>query len=277
MLEPRYASFPVRVGVQIQPQDCSYSDIRVAAAALEELGVDVLFNWDHFHSMYGPSDRGTYECWTMLGAWAEATSRVQFGPLVSCASYRNPDLLAYMARTVDSISPGRLVLGLGAGWYEPDYRSFGYEFGTPADRADGLQYTVSRVEARWRALGPATGWRIPILIGGNGPNRTLRIAARHADIWHGFGDAEKLAQSHRILDERCAEEGRDPGEIERSARVFRRGPDEVGDGMLAAGTRLIQLVAQAPHFDPGPVRDWLAFRDEANIARSGLAVDGVAP
>lgn len=260
-----YKGLPVRIAVQIQPQRCAYAEIRRAAARLEELGVDILMNWDHFFPQYGPDDGQHYECWTMLGAWAEVTSKVELGPLVTCVAYRNPDLLADMARTVDHISGGRLILGLGSGWYEKDFTEYGYEFGTAGSRLDWLAESLPRIKNRLSRLNPPPCRpKLPILIGGNGQRKTLRIAAAHADIWHGFGDAAKLTELHRILDGWCATIGRDPAEIERSTRVFRKTPDDVGVGLTAAGTRLFTLVVQGPKFDAGQVRDWLAFRDDFN-------------
>lgn len=257
------AARALRVGVQIKPQHTDYASIRRAAEEAEELGVDILFNWDHFFPLQGDPAGQHYECWTMLGAWAEATSRVEIGALVTCNSYRNPDLLADMARTVDHISGGRVILGIGAGWAERDYQEYGYEFGTAGDRLRALAEALPRIESRFAKLNPAPTRKIPVLIGGGGEKKTLRLVAQHADIWHGFGDPETLAHKVEVLKRHCAEVGRDHAEIELSTGV-RSDPGELGPKLRKLGVSLFTLDVQGPRFDLGPVREWLAWRDEEN-------------
>lgn len=253
-------NFPLRIAVQIQPQHANYIQIRDAVRRAEELGVDAAFNWDHFFPLNGDPDGKHFECWTMLGAWAEQTSRIEIGALVTCNSYRNADLLADMARTVDHISGGRLILGLGAGWFEKDYEQFGYDFGTPGQRIAALGEALPRIRARLAAGNPAPTRRIPILIGGGGEKKTLRIVAKHADIWHGFGDAETIARKSAILDGHGADVGRDASVIQRSADVSRP-PEEVADALVAAGVTLFTVAVSGPDYDLSMVERWVRWRD----------------
>jgi len=253
-------SRPVRIGVQLQPQHAEYAQLRDAVRRAEDLGVDVVFNWDHFFPLYGDPDGKHFECWTMLGAWAEQTSRVEIGALVTCNSYRNPELLADMARTVDHISGGRLILGIGAGWFEKDYDQFGYEFGTAGTRIADLAQALPRITARLAAGNPAPTRTIPVLVGGGGERKTLRVVAEHADVWHSFGDVDTLSRKSAILAEHGTAVGRDTALVERSVGVGQP-PAEVGQALLDAGVTLFTVGLSGPDYDMSLVREWVQWRD----------------
>ncbi|SDG77085.1 LLM class F420-dependent oxidoreductase [Microbacterium pygmaeum] len=258
---------PVRLGVQLKPQHVAYTDIRDAVLRLEEMGVDILFNWDHFFPLSGDPDGLHLESWTMLAAWAEQTERVEFGALVNCNSYRNPDLQADMARTIDHISAkggeGRFIFGTGSGWFERDYDEYGYDFGTAGSRLNDLAGGLDRVTARWDVLNPPPTRRIPILIGGKGEQKTLRIVARHANIWHSFVGADELPHKLSVIDDWAQKEGRDTSDLIVSNELERRDQPDA-DALHAAGTRLFTLGFGGPDWDYDLVRSWLRWRDEKN-------------
>ncbi|MFE6994827.1 LLM class F420-dependent oxidoreductase [Microbacterium sp. NPDC057659] len=258
---------PVRIGVQIQPQHAPYEKIRDTAAVLEDLGVDVLFNWDHFFPLRGEPDGLHFESWTMLAALAEQTSRVEIGALVNCNSYRNANLQADMARTIDHISAkggqGRFIFGTGSGWFERDYDEYGYEFGTVGSRLDALARDLPIIEGRWAALNPPPTRRIPVLIGGGGEKKTLRIVAQHADIWHSFSDAATLERKLGILADHGRAVGRDTSRIEISTEIGNRSLDEV-EQQYSLGATLFTVGISGPDYDIARVTDWIAWRDDKN-------------
>lgn len=246
-----------RVGVQLEPQATTMDALREAAVASEEAGFDSVWTWDHFFPLHGDPDAAHFEGWTLLTAFAADTTRVQLGHLVSCMSYRNPHLLADMARTVDHISRGRLVLGLGAGWFERDYTAYEYPFGTPQGRLRDLEAGLYRLRLRLRQLNPPPVGPLPLLIGGGGERITLRLVAENAGMWNGFGPPESFAHKNAVLDRWCAEVGRDPASIERSALVrideFTDGPGSLEDTIDAyarAGVQHLMLNVGHPfHLD----------------------------
>lgn len=255
-------SRPVRIGVQLQPQHApKYGLIRDAVRRAEDAGVDIVFNWDHFYPLTGDPDGAHFECWTMLGALAEQTERVEIGALVTGGGYRNPDLLADMARTVDHISDGRLILGIGAGWFQKDYDQYGYEFGTAGSRLALLKENMARLTARLRALNPAPTRQIPILIGGGGERKTLRLVAEYAHMWHSFADLDQLVHKNKVLAEHCAAVGTDDTRIERSVPW----PGlEQAPAFVAAGVSTFTVGVSGPDYDLSTVERALRWRDEVN-------------
>ncbi|MEO7146945.1 MAG: LLM class F420-dependent oxidoreductase [Terrimesophilobacter sp.] len=266
-------SRPIRIGVQIAQQHASYNSIRDTVSACEELGVDIVFNWDHFFPLSGDADGLHFESWSMLAAIAEQTTGVELGCLVNCNSYRNPNLQADMARTIDHISAGpdggvgRFIFGTGAGWFDRDYNEYGYEFGTPGTRIGALARDLPIIRDRWSTLNPAPTRDIPIMIGGGGEKKTLRIVAEHATIWHSFSNAETLERKLGILAEHGKDVGRDTREIELSTEIRSRSHDEA-DELMALGVTMFTLGITGPTYDLEKVRDWLSWRDQRQAERA---------
>jgi alkanesulfonate monooxygenase SsuD/methylene tetrahydromethanopterin reductase-like flavin-dependent oxidoreductase (luciferase family) len=182
--------------------------------------------------------------------------------MVSCVAYRNADLLADMARTVDHISAGRLILGLGAGFREWEAKEYGYEFGTPAQRVRDLGDALQRIERRLAVLNPPPTRKLPILVAADGP-KALRLVARHADIWHTFADGDALGEKSRQLDSYCRDLGRDPAEIDRSCFVA-GDPRQAGPPLRGHGVSMFTVITHGPNYDLDELRRWLAWRDEQN-------------
>src|SRR3954471_8868476 len=253
---------PIKIGVQVQPQHADFDNMRDAWREAEAMGGDAVFTWDHFYPLSGEPEGKHFECLTTMASLAEVTERVQIGALVVCNSYRNPELLADAHRTIDHISGGRCILGIGAGWFEKDYDEYGYEFGTKPSRLKELAAALPRIKSRLAKLNPPPVGDVPILIGGGGPKVTLKLVARYADAWHSFGDLETYKEKDAILRRHCEDVGRDPAEIERTWGA--RGVDDAGREALAeAGvTHFIIGVGGDGHgYDLGELRELCRWRD----------------
>lgn len=261
---------PIRVAAQLHPQHGSFADLRAAAIAADDLGYDIVYTWDHFFPLYGPRDGAHFECLTLLAALAEATTRAEIGPLVLCNSYRNPHLVADMARTIDHISGGRFILGVGAGWFRRDYEEYGYEFGTTAQRIRALGRSLPEMVHRLGALDPPPLRRMPMLIAGTGETLTMPLVAQYADVWHArFPDHPgEVEPAVAALRRACETIGRDPGEIEWGLGLE---PDDLDRFLredattyVAMGFTQFTLGFNGPDWAVGAGANWLAWRDEHN-------------
>jgi F420-dependent oxidoreductase-like protein len=217
--------------VSIEGDEAKWSKTVEIAILAESLGYDSLWVYDHFHNVPRPAHETVFECWTTIAAISQVTSRIRLGQMVGCNSYRNPGLLAKVTSTVDVISGGRLEWGVGAGWYENEYRAYGYPFPKPKDRIGMLRETVEIVKSMWST--PETTYRgkyydlsrancdpkpiqkplPPVWIGGGGEQLTLRVVAQHADCSNFGGRPEEWARRRDALVEHCRVVGRDPGSI----------------------------------------------------------------
>jgi F420-dependent oxidoreductase-like protein len=224
------------------------------ALRAEELGYDSIWVYDHVHNVPRPAHEAVFECWTTVAAVSQLTTRIRLGQMVGCNSYRNPALLAKITATVDVISGGRLDWGIGAGWYENEYRSYGYDFPRPKDRIGMLDEAVQIVRGMWTAAEttfkgeyyevhrancdpkPLQSPHPPIWIGGGGEQLTLRVVAKYADCSNFGGNPEQWARKRDVLRTHCAAVGRDPDTIRMtwSQEVFIR---ETEAEVLAAGSR----------------------------------------
>jgi probable F420-dependent oxidoreductase len=238
--------------VQLHPQATTVDDLRRAWRAADDLGVDSIWIWDHFYPLYGNPDAAHFEAYSLLAAMAVDTAQAEIGALVTCNSYRNPNLLADMARTIDHLSRGRFVLGIGAGWFDRDYHEYGYDFGTAPSRLRDLARDLPIIMDRFSRLEPPPHGRLPILVGGGGEKVTLRLVAEHADAWNTFGPPENFARKNKMLDEWCAQLGRKPSQIERTVGIG-TGEVDAWEAYADAGAEHL-IVMCGPPFDLAPVQ-----------------------
>lgn len=256
---------PIRIGFQVWGQSTGWADLMAVGSRIEALGFASLFANDHLMPILGDgagpvvgATGPVFEAWMTLGGWATLTHRVPLGVLVCGVGYRNVGLTIKMATALDHATQGRAILGLGAGWHAPEHAAFGFGLPTLGERIDRLDATSSvarrlldgeavTADGPWvvtrdlRNDPPPVQPHMPLLIGGSGERRTLRIVARDADLWNGEGDPATFAHKSRVLDAHCAEIGRDPASIRRTVGIP---PICIRDSRPAAVDALTRILAQ---------------------------------
>ena len=225
----------LKLGVALWSQASDWPSFLEAGRRADRLGYEHIWTWDHLLPIFGDTRQPIFEGYTALAALAQATERARLGLFVGANTFRNPGLVAKSIATIDHISGGRAVMGLGGAWFEPEHRAFGIDFGSgfgerlrwlaeavPAIRTlldggevtspPGGRYALERLRIEPRPVQP----RLPIMIGGAGEKKTLRIVAEHADIWNVFGTPDVLVHKDAVLRAHCADVGRDSAAIERT-------------------------------------------------------------
>ncbi len=227
----------MRVGVDVSQHQLSWEELLDRVRWAEDAGFDGAWVFDHFKVLYGRPDGPCLEGWTLLAALAAATSRIRLGTLVTGVTYRHPSVLAAQVVTVDHVSGGRLELGLGAAWFADEHHELGIDFPPPSERMTRLEEAVEVITRLLEADGVSFEGRYyrlrraayrprpvqqphpPLWIGGGGERRLLPLAARRADMWHGFGSVPELARKSQLLDRLAQEAGRHPAAVGRSTNV----------------------------------------------------------
>ena len=223
----------MKFGAQLWSQRTSWAEFRDTAKRADDIGWDSVWTWDHLLAIFGPWEQPIFEGWTTLAATAAVTKRLRVGLMVGANTFREPGLTAKLATTLDHISDGRAVLGIGGAWFEREHKAFGFEawgtgFGDRLDRLDEAVGIMRRLLDGERFSHEGAYYRLedalceprpiqahlPILIGGSGPKKTLRTAARYADAWNTSGTLDEVGQRLDILRGHCADAGRDFDEIE---------------------------------------------------------------
>jgi alkanesulfonate monooxygenase SsuD/methylene tetrahydromethanopterin reductase-like flavin-dependent oxidoreductase (luciferase family) len=228
----------IRLGLQLWNQVFDWESAAYTARRAEALGFDHLWSWDHLLAVMGDPHQDVFDPYTLLAAWSQITERVQLGVLTSANTFRNPALLAKTVTTLDHVSRGRAILGLGAGWHEREHHEMGIEFGRGfGQRLDWLDESVAAIRDLLdgavvsspddghysfrdaRLLPPPLQDRLPILIGGSGEKKTLRTVATYADMWNmvATSDLDRMRHKDEVLRRHCEAVGRDDAEIERTA------------------------------------------------------------
>jgi F420-dependent oxidoreductase-like protein len=282
---------PMKFGAQLWSQATDWPAFRDTAQAAEAAGWDDLWTWDHLLAIFGPWEQPILEGWMTLSAVAASTTRIHLGLMVGANTFRNPGLTAKLATTLDNVSGGRAILGIGGAWFEREHEAFGIPFGTGfgerLDRLDEAVMLMRRLldgdrfshEGHFYTFADAVceprpiQAHLPILIGGSGRKKTLRTVALRADAWNTSGWLEEAREKVEVLEGHCADVGRDPGEIERTISF----PIVIRDRKQDAEAAFAALLAHNGTPDAGQVPNLLGspaevadeirpFRDELGFS-----------
>jgi F420-dependent oxidoreductase-like protein len=257
----------LEVAIMIEGQEgLTWKRWEQLAKTVEDAGFDALFRSDHLTGLFGEATRPSLDCWASLTWLATATRRIRFGPLVCPLTFYHPALLAKRAAAVDQLAPGRLELGIGAGWHEGEHRMFGIPFPPLKERVDRLECGARAIRALWEGRPvsldqpyypleaaqsfprPAAG-KVPLIVGGKGQRRVLRIVAENADEWNITRvTRDEYRATRAVLESHCRAVGRDPGTIRRSLMVplvIGRSDDEIGRRRDRARTLFPRVPADA--------------------------------
>jgi F420-dependent oxidoreductase-like protein len=227
----------VRIDLDIAQHQLTWDEVLARARFAEEAGFTGAWVFDHFKPLYGPPGGPCLEAWSLIAGLAAHTQRIRLGPLVTGVTYRHPSLLAAEVVTADNVSGGRIDLGLGAAWFDTEHQELGFEFPAAGERISRLDEAVDVIRllmtetgatydgtyyqlrnATYRPL-PVQEPHPPVWIGGDGENRMLPLAARQADVWHGYGNVTDLTRKSQLLTQLATDAGRDPGRVTRSTSL----------------------------------------------------------
>jgi alkanesulfonate monooxygenase SsuD/methylene tetrahydromethanopterin reductase-like flavin-dependent oxidoreductase (luciferase family) len=272
MTETGAAPMPVKFGLQLWSQQTDWPTFRDAALAAERNGWDSVWTWDHLLAIFGPWEQPILEGWSVLAALGPITTRVRLGLMVGANTFRNPGVTTKLATTLDHVSSGRAVVGIGAAWFQREHEAFGIDFGaSPGERIDwldeavmlmrrlldggrvdhdGPHYAMSDALCEPRPVQP----HLPILIGGSGRQKTLRVVAERADGWNTSGSYDNVVDALRTLERHCADIGRDPATIEKTVSF----PIILRDDAAAADARTRELLNGNGVFDTDDFGEYLA-------------------
>jgi alkanesulfonate monooxygenase SsuD/methylene tetrahydromethanopterin reductase-like flavin-dependent oxidoreductase (luciferase family) len=294
---------PFEIGIAIWSHATTWKDMMAGAELVDQLGFDHLWTVDHWLAPHGDPDQPVFDGWMTLAGWAMRTTRIRLCLFVAANTFRPPGHTAKLVSTLDHMSDGRAMLGLGAGWFTREHEAYGIEFGAgPGQRIgwldesagicrrllDGERMTVT--EGRYRIddlelLPRPVQEHVPLVIGGGGEKKTLRVVARHADIWNAFGSEEAIERKVRVLGEHCAAVGRDPADIRLTlgAQVIIR--DSAAEARAVHEAQLAHNKVTPENTKIDPAATWTGTVDDIMerigayraLGISGLIVEMPAP